>query len=270
MPREFVTVTRGHPCPICGKPDWCGVSSDGELAVCMRVDNGRSARNGGWTHVLADKREKWTPPPKPRQQDPTTDFSKLMDDWTSATRLEQVHELAAGLGVDAESLVYLGAAWADQHKAWAFPMRSPDMRVIGVRLRSEEGRKWAVRGSKAGLFISIVDKSTGPLVVCEGPTDTAAATTLGFHAVGRPSCLGNESDVAEYAKINKIRDVVICADRDTPGQRGAAKLAGALGDFRIWIVTLPFAKDVREFVRSGGKADIIHNIIKNQIPKVRR
>lgn len=270
MPREFVTVTRGHPCPICGKPDWCGVSSDGELAVCMRVDNGRSARNGGWIHVIAEKREKWTPPPKPRRPDPPANFLGLMNDWMAATRLEQVYELAADLGVTTESIVYLGAAWADPHKAWAFPMRSPDMRLIGVRLRSGDGRKWAVRGSRAGLFISIVERPAGPLVVCEGPTDTAAAMTLGFHAVGRPSCLGNEAEVAEYARIGGVKDVVICADRDAPGQRGAAKLAEALGGFRVWTVTPPFAKDIREFVKSGGRADAIHNIIRNQIPKVRR
>jgi len=30
-------VTREHPCPICGKPDWCTVASDGRAACCMRV-----------------------------------------------------------------------------------------------------------------------------------------------------------------------------------------------------------------------------------------
>src|SRR3712207_4754785 len=27
-------------CPVCGKPDWCSVSSDGHLAICRRGNNG--------------------------------------------------------------------------------------------------------------------------------------------------------------------------------------------------------------------------------------
>jgi hypothetical protein len=33
-------VTRAHPCPICGKDSWCGVSADGRLAACRRVEVG--------------------------------------------------------------------------------------------------------------------------------------------------------------------------------------------------------------------------------------
>jgi len=33
-------VSRHHPCPICGRPDWCSVSADGRLAACRRVEQG--------------------------------------------------------------------------------------------------------------------------------------------------------------------------------------------------------------------------------------
>jgi hypothetical protein len=33
-------VTGSHPCPVCGKPDWCSLSADGTLAVCRRVEVG--------------------------------------------------------------------------------------------------------------------------------------------------------------------------------------------------------------------------------------
>jgi hypothetical protein len=33
-------VSRSHPCPVCGKPDWCAVSADGRLVRCQRVEAG--------------------------------------------------------------------------------------------------------------------------------------------------------------------------------------------------------------------------------------
>ena len=48
----FERVSRKHPCEICGKPDWCVRTRDGEIAVCMRVSAGaiRMNRQGGFIH----------------------------------------------------------------------------------------------------------------------------------------------------------------------------------------------------------------------------
>lgn len=49
-PFSFRRVSRREPCPICGKPDWCSVRSDGAIH-CMRTESARPARNGpGWWH----------------------------------------------------------------------------------------------------------------------------------------------------------------------------------------------------------------------------
>lgn len=52
--REFARVSKKSKCQICGKPDWCTYTKDGELAVCMRVSAGsvKTARDGGYIHVL--------------------------------------------------------------------------------------------------------------------------------------------------------------------------------------------------------------------------
>lgn len=39
---KFKTVSKGHPCDICGKPDWCTRSDDENYAICRRV-----LQNGG-------------------------------------------------------------------------------------------------------------------------------------------------------------------------------------------------------------------------------
>lgn len=49
-------VTRSKPCPICEKPDWCSVSDNGEVVICMRVADGakKATANGGWLHLTTD------------------------------------------------------------------------------------------------------------------------------------------------------------------------------------------------------------------------
>src|SRR5262245_28337100 len=38
--RSWRRVTGKHPCPVCGKGDWCSISADGRLAACRRVEAG--------------------------------------------------------------------------------------------------------------------------------------------------------------------------------------------------------------------------------------
>lgn len=68
-------VTRQHPCPICGKADWCNYLGTWG-AHCMRVEQGshKPANNGGWIHILEGHEADWRehlaamPPPAPRPQ----------------------------------------------------------------------------------------------------------------------------------------------------------------------------------------------------------
>lgn len=48
----FARVSRHNPCGICGKPDWCVFTRDGEISICMRVSAGaiRMNRQGGFIH----------------------------------------------------------------------------------------------------------------------------------------------------------------------------------------------------------------------------
>ena len=45
----FCRVTKYRRCRVCGKPDWCGFTSDEQTSICMRVSNGSKgmSRNGG-------------------------------------------------------------------------------------------------------------------------------------------------------------------------------------------------------------------------------
>ena len=65
--------------------------------------------------------------------------------------------------------------------------------------------------------------------------------------------------VGQVIEILKIKVVYICCDNDTPGLRGAQKLASTLKcQVRKFI---PPAKDLREFVADGGTRELLFSII---------
>lgn len=60
-------VNRDHPCPACGKADWCAFSSDGRFIHCQRSEewNGRRAIRqtaAGWLHAMDERSPQRIPP----------------------------------------------------------------------------------------------------------------------------------------------------------------------------------------------------------------
>src|SRR5262249_11339676 len=56
----FCRVNRRRPCRICGKPDWCSFTRNGErISICMRVSDGarKINRHGGAIFIHDDCRE---------------------------------------------------------------------------------------------------------------------------------------------------------------------------------------------------------------------
>lgn len=225
----------------------------------MRVESAKPCGNGGWLHALDAKPqavpEKWKPLPPP------INAGSIIAKWQAATSPQWITDHAKELGVSALALESLGIAWAAEHQAWAFPMKDSNGGTVGIRLRKVSGAKFAVKGSRQGLFIP-AGKTSQTLYICEGPTDTAAALTLGLFAIGRPACLGCEDMVNTFAAFNGVRQIVIVADADAPGQRGAEKMSAALRiRNKIWT---PAAKDIRAAVVGGLTAQMLKAVM-NQI-----
>lgn len=198
---------------------------------------------------------------------PIVNCGKLMREWDAFVPAQ---EDANALGVSVESLLALGCRYAPPHRAWAFPMRDGYDEPIGIRLRSSDGRKWAVRGSRNGLFIPNIDPK--PVVyLCEGPTSTAAALTIGLYTIGRPACHLGGPDIKIALRRLGVSKAVIVADNDekpngmTPGLSGANALAKEIG-VRC-VVWTPPTKDIRDFVKAGGTRQMIESDLKNFVWK---
>jgi len=274
----WLRTTKRRTCPICGKPDWCSIAGDGTVVHCMRIESDRPFASGGWLHRLGPDVQTSSPRPARRPMPteappdlPAQDFEAMLARYGIATAPGDLRRLADELGLTAGSLTRLGAVYAAPHRAWAFPMRDRYDTIVGIRLRSDRG-KWAITGSHNGLFIPNIASGAAheppdPIVICEGPTDTAAMLDLGFFAIGRPACRGCERDLAG---LLHRRQVVILADRDEPkhrpdgtefypGQEGAAHLANELlGRAATVKIILPLkGKDARAWLAAGATHDIV-------------
>ena len=92
-------------------------------------------------------------------------------------------------------------------------------------------------------------------MVSEGLTDTAALLDLGYTSVvGRPSSTGGVKLLVELVQRRQPDEVVIVADGDEPGRRGADNLASVLLVYcpMVRVLVPKHFKDVRDFLRAGG------------------
>ncbi len=279
MAGDWLRCRKGRLCPICEHSDWCSVTPDGALVHCMRAQSDWPVAKGGWIHRLTDRPENLPTPRRvvPAQaSDARVDFERMLTTYREKTDLEAVARHAEHLGVQRGSLYTLGIVWAAPHQAWAFPMRDIKGVVVGLRLRNERGEKWAVQGSKEGLFtpMDIAPAVDEPVFVCEGPTDTAAMLSLGLYSLGRPSCT---ACLDLLTKMLRRRPVVIVGDRDEPkirpdgttwlpGQEGAERLADALalsGAASVKLIYPLKGKDARAWLAAGATADIVKTRVRN-------
>lgn len=269
--RRFIRVSPRRPCPICGKKKWCTLSADGKVAYCMNTPNDHPCRNGSFAHRL-DKPLEIKEPPKAERE-----YKIHPHEWI--LRVEELKEkctdarcksLANLLGVSTDSLRQMEVGWIAEGK-YAFPMRDGLLQIVGVRIRQNDGKKYCIRGSQNGLFIprKVLPTQSTPLLICEGPTDCAAALDIGLDAIGRPSCSGGVEMLKRFLRP-KARDIIIMADNDKPhirpdgtkwypGQDGAIILANALqGTARsVCIIKPPKHKDLRQWLQGGLTKDAI-------------
>lgn len=256
---DWLRCTKRRPCAVCSKTDWCGYTADGIIARCMRVESPHPS-NGGWIHRLKDEPQpvviRRKPPAIQRRS-----FAREVAAWRDATTPAMLDEYAAHLGVSADILDAMTTCYAAPFSAWAFPMWTPSGVICGVRLRNEE-RKWAVTGSREGLFWPFAEPpEDGIAYVAEGPTDTASLASIGLWTVGRASCTAGVDHLRELTQKLAIKRIVIVGDNDEakvrpdgsywyPGKEGAFSLAASLG--LPYKVVMPPSKDIRRWLQGGA------------------
>lgn len=254
-PSEWRRACRSSPCPICRKPDWCCYTADGKLAVCFRVVSTKITRSGGYLHKVGDDLREVISSHARRQpalKPPTIDAPRVYQDMLENPADHRVWNLARELGLSFDALRAYGCVWSLTDRAWAWPMYGADRAVCGLRLRFAWGKKLSVSGSRAGIFSRDGWDASEFLLITEGPTDAGAAFDLGFAALGRPSCAGQEDILCEWLRDYQGIPIIV-PDSDEPGLNGAFKLRESLRISGVYALILtPPAKDLRAWKLSGA------------------
>lgn len=277
---KWKRVSKKEPCPICGKPDYCGRSVDGSAVRCMRVES--ESRSDGidgsmaWLHRLSNPLPP-VPPPKPIEK---------KADWTKECRAmfdhEKAHDkrcdIADTLAVSVESLelMRVGIGWDSWNGAEfsSWPSRDHNGRCIGYVRRYTDGAKRTNEGGSTGVFYTSEWFSRpGPLWVVEGGSDVAACESAGLCAIGRASNTHGGEYIRRMVKqCCPDKRVIVVGERDEvpekrgrvpsctlncrgcafcwPGLFGAKKVAAELNT--RWVMVPKPYKDMRELLTAGG------------------
>jgi hypothetical protein len=203
---------------------------------------------------------------------PAPNFSKLIANWREESAAE-LEPYAATLGVGRQDLHDLHVTYAPEYRAFAFPMYEPGGLIVGIRLRNEF-HKWSVRGGHQGLFIpfaAVKRFPVDPLLIVEGPTDTAAGLALGFFTIGRPNNLVGNDMIVEVLNGLPVKQIIVCYDNDEhldsmgkrirPGPFGAERLIKCLRQRVTRFI--PPTKDLRSFLNSNGSRELLLSITSN-------
>jgi P4 family phage/plasmid primase-like protien len=250
--KSWVRVTSAAPCPICTHDSWCVISPDGLTVRCKRTESTEPSHGddgNAWLHRLLIRARRPSNAPKTDTAAPDPEWRERADRFAAQITDEQVLNLATTLGVDPNVLRELGIGW--NGRDWTFPMFDASGEVCGVRRRTREGKKLAMTGCKLGV-IRRRKPDDGVLLVCEGDSDTAAALTIGFDALGVPGA-GQCTEIAAAHSLH--RDVVVVADNDLVGQDGAETLVATLvkAARSVRLIRPPAEhKDLRAWLNSAG------------------
>lgn len=224
-------------------------------------------------------------PPKPKKFSGEQDWAR----WLNHCRSDRCHERwlssfarSMGPAVTFAALDRLGCAVEFDGNEFRLltPERDQTGREIGLAVRWVKGEKRQKPGSKRGLVYEpfFLARLSGPVLMPEGASDTAAALAAGLSAVGRPSNTGGvELSVALLSDPEVfLHDIVVLGENDRkpdgthPGARGrefAQKLADRLNRPVFFAYPPDGEKDLRAWMNRHGSdgAEFLRRLQKEEL-----
>ncbi len=161
-------ASRKQPCPVCGKPDWCSLSRDGEIAICMRKVSGHPTQNGGHLHHLAapaapSRPAARSPIPQPAPQPRAsaehinTVYGVMLRDLLKLSDTHREKLRARGLSLaEIEARGYVSTPGREAAAEIARALSKHDLRgVPGFYLERD---RWQMVGVAPGYFVPYRDE----------------------------------------------------------------------------------------------------------------
>lgn len=201
--------------------------------------------------------------PPTRQRKVNTDLmAKLWLSWAGATEDDRLAGLARELGLTVKALRVVGACWSTGNDAWAFPMFDAAGEFCGIRLRGDNGDKWAVPGGANGVFT--MESYQGVFHIVEGVTDLAALAMIGLNGIGLASSTSTKTAIA-FCRQHTSLPCVVITDKDKAGLQATQELKKGLPSSKVCM--LPF-KDLRACLNNGMTHDDVRACLSASVSKV--
>jgi len=190
-----------------------------------------------------------------------------------AAHLDLVQDYMRDRGLTFDTLTRVGAGYLPatetQEECLVLPYYMGG-KVVGVRGRTADGRKGAVRDSWFTLYNlqSVADSPSPTAVIVEGETDCLVMSQL-LHDAGHPDVpvLGTPGArfAMEWARhINRFKKLIVVPQADQAAQALVDQLRRACPN-RVTVVALPWkegqwGKDVADFVLQNGPGPILERL----------
>jgi len=250
--QNYNRVSKDMPCPVCGEPDWCLVSDDGNWCICPRTSEGskRSVGEAGYKHKLNSTSYK---PPKRiiKSKNNKPNIRLIRKIYNSlGFHSDKLKPLAGKLKINVWILLQMGVGYKDF--VWYFPMYNSLKEIIGLKKRNLKGDKWCQTGSRLGVSLSMHFRPSQSVYICEGESDTASMLSRGYNAIGRANASSCRVILKELLKDCPEVNIVSDFDAHGSGYKCACRLAEFLyrPDRRVFTILHREHKDIREWINS--------------------
>jgi len=254
------------PCPICGSSHYCTLNPADGIVKCTQVGDGSFSQKKDRAGVGFFHRHNFdgvTPPPQQQQNRPVQNWDKAMGMSATAPR-RHLRPLSRLLGSSVDELKDWGVGYLTSRQlndmgtscnslgCWTFPMRDAQGKVVGLRLRNYDGFKYAVSGSRNGLFYhpqSLVKRAS--ILIVDGASDSFVGWTKGLNIIGRPSSTTGNPEIMEMFQWLKPTEIHQILDADTNANREHARDAAneLISQYSYGSIFYPSkGKDLREWL----------------------
>ena len=271
---EWYQVSKGYPCPVCGKPDWCcatGPEGDPAAVVCMRKESDNLRGNGGWLHRLRPATSS-----SPRSNG--TAYRAATDRTPAPTPSPRIEKRSQAPGSFEKRLLIEECTKEHKHSAfWVYHDTEGNEVGAAVRYDDKDGGKrvlpWSVNDRRRWVNKAISDPrplydlhilsklAEGSRVfVVEGEKCAESLKALGLTATtsSNGSKAAGKSDWSPLAGM----DVIVLPDNDEPGAVYREDVLDLLHQLEprpsIRVVDLPGLPDkgdVADWLAAGGTAE---------------
>ena len=265
-------------CPYCGSENWkFYINQKSRLFLCFRAKCSQKGHISRLKKMLGDLVEIEEPPKT------TKNFTDIVEEchmWLLENELWLNYLEDRGITLDAINRFKLGVRKANKNLWLVYPSMIEGVpRYIKYRLLpfekelTKEDKEAGLtkfkreKGATSILFNQDAISNFDTIIVTEGERDAITLLMLGFENVVGTTGGAQTLDPAWYDALKEKKELYLCFDADTAGQKGAKETwASRLGYGKCFNVEFPEGKDLTEYFMDGHTEEDFTKLLRKAEP----